>query len=366
MVLFVLITKNWMCITCLRSRIGYAHKRLCTSSRIRVLSLNIFLCSIGVSFGDDNWKESRVEEFLSRYLTEYDIVCLQECFGGLSTLCNKIVDRAEQMGFYWRVVPDHPSLASLKFMDSGLVILSRYPIVHAEAHVFQDAIYVDKLAAKSFQYCTINLSSISTPRLLHVINTHLQSDYQLSDPLALNVKFRQLTQIRKFIDNLGELSEPLLLAGDFNINAIYWTDKLKVLPDRVSDEYIQILDILGFKPCHDVMRPSGDGGRLPTSFCTYERNGICRELDTRYRDTNDPTLLDHPEWVNLPRSVDYLWIVPPPQSWLRVSSASINKLLTKDPANQIQCCSDHYGVDVTLVLDQESTLNSTNNSRFKL
>jgi endonuclease/exonuclease/phosphatase family metal-dependent hydrolase len=377
LVVVVFCVKRWMCITRLQSHIGVRreeskealhHRRLVVSvlpvGEIRVISLNLFMRCKGVSDAgtDDDWKASRLDEFITRYLPDYDVVCLQEAFGILSTRCRELVDRAERIGFHWRVVPGHPAFMSLKFMDSGLVILSRYPILHMETHVFKHAAYVDQFAAKSFQYCTIDLSTVAggvtaptavgsaSPRVLHLVNTHMQSDYRAFDQLAVYVKFKQLEEIRAFLDTkkLVHSFAPLLMAGDFNLNASVWTRELQLAPWQVSQEYTRAIRVLGFDPRHDVLRPSNAGGRPATSFCTYERTGIQKEVDTRRRSEDDAVMRAHSEWVNLPRSVDYLFVVP--SAWLctKTGSASVKKLPTLDPANKIGGCSDHYGVAVTL------------------
>lgn len=419
LLLVVVSIKRWMCFLRIRSSIGRRPLRAVRArsavappvgTHLRVLSLNLFLRSLGVSDAGtlDDWKASRLEEFVSRYMGEYDVVCLQEVFGVMSILCKRLLDRADQLGFHWRVVPEHPALLSLKFMDSGLVILSRYPILHAETHVFRSGCHADKLAAKSFQYCTIDLGALidgsqdemnrngghsnstggsnasndgapgiarvfeqemcSSPHLLHVVNTHLQSDYQVLDVPALEVKFQQLGQIRRFLDERGLLTmsaEPLLLAGDFNLNAAVWSPELTVVQHHVSPDYLRAMDTLGFQSCHDVLRPSGVGGREPTAFCTYERTGTQRELDTRRRDEDDAELRAHPSWANLARSVDYLWFTPPRSRWLEVKEQSgrIETFPTVDPANKIGGCSDHYGITVTMEVNKHHEAHCNNNDK---
>jgi len=378
LVLVVAVIKCWMVFQCIRHSVGrrVPHRlRSAADGTVRILSLNLFLRSRGVydAGTPDDWKASRLDEFLCRYLVDYDVVCLQEVFGVMSTLCARLLDRAEQMGFHWRVVPEHPPMLSRKFMDSGLVILSRFPILHTETRMFRSGTHADKLAAKSFQYCTIDLSSLldgvpcgetralgtemcASPHLLHVINTHLQSDYQVLDVAALEVKFQQLQQIRDFMNerDLHASLAPLLLAGDFNINATVWSPELTVVPHQVSHAYLRAMRILGFHACHDVLRPTGLGGRAATAFCTYERTGARRELDSRRRDPDDHELRANPSWVNLARSVDYMWFVPPNTRWLRLQlpSVRIEKFPMVDPANKIGGCSDHYGIGVTLEVNK--------------
>ena len=69
----------------------------------------------------------------------------------------------------------HPWIWSRCIDDGALLIISRYPIVDSDFHIFDyPACLADAFAKKGLLYAKIDLSSIGGSHL-HMFNTHLQS-----------------------------------------------------------------------------------------------------------------------------------------------------------------------------------------------
>ena len=100
--------------------------------------------------------------------------------------------------------------------DSGLVILSKYPIIEGGAMTYSSDSGTDKLASKGIAYARIQIGP-SADDYIHVFNTHIQShDHSES----------RLSQISELVDYVTEIIKsdidhirPILIAGDFNIAA---------------------------------------------------------------------------------------------------------------------------------------------------
>ncbi len=211
----VLLFKFWSTLTRHRSATpnqihsNQIHSNQIHSNQIRILTLNCFMRSWGIA--DDyttfDYKNERLEELIKSEFPKYDILCLQEVFATFSFRSHHLVSRA---GFKYYIVPNDPPLWSRKFMDSGLIILSRYPIEEFECVSFtHTGVYSDQFADKGFQYAKI--------QDLHIINTHVQSDYQVNDTLATSVKLHQWSQIKQFMDHKNK--KTWLVCGDLNCNA---------------------------------------------------------------------------------------------------------------------------------------------------
>lgn len=347
----VFIFKKWIDITCLRSNIAPRALKISVShSSIRLLSLNFFMRSWGIS--DDkrsgDYKYERLAEMLRHHLADFDIVCFQEVFGTFHFRCHHLVRQARKLGFLYSAVPISPPFFSRQFMDSGLVVLSRFPITSVDFVPFQEQIYSDQFAAKGFQHCQIVVGG----RVLHVLNTHVQSDYNISDPLATAVKLRQLSQISEFILQIPSNIEPFILCGDMNCNSIHWDDQMVPFLEKPSDLYRKMMEHLGFAEHEDLIRScSPNNVRPATTFSTYVKKSG-QEVDTIRRHN------DHPEvqqngWVCLPRSVDYIFFKSPTvgNQWIRCIHAGCDELPSK--ASEYPFLSDHFAVTATFQIQND-------------
>lgn len=149
----------------------------------------------------------------AQHLDDYDVILLQEMFELGSSRQRRLLSIAHRRGFRYYVKSVPPALyevvASLsllllsylssltrfrfsrKFIDAGLVILSRFPIQQSDCHIYTQgpAIHdatclsctgnqIDDYAAKQMLYAKIDISSLDGPSpFLHVFTTHMQASY---------------------------------------------------------------------------------------------------------------------------------------------------------------------------------------------
>ena len=245
---------------------------------IRILTLNTFLRPMGVS--DDcrtgpfcsclvfccffwlltsclhsgDWKSERVAEIID-HMSNFDIICFQECFSVNSFQVKKLVGAAAVLGFHYWVCPPH--LPWFRWMrkigDNGILIVSRLRpssqltiVSSIAAHMLTDCL------SKASPYCKVQfaplpaVSSSSSsssshtpapasrpaqsfgtfqqqppaPPYFHLFVTHFQADYGIEheDVLANQIKLSQLADMDTFMLSKTKNDDfPVVIAADFNI-----------------------------------------------------------------------------------------------------------------------------------------------------
>lgn len=190
-----------------------------TISQVRILTYNIFLRPPPIKTNKNDHKNSRVDEFI-KFLGDYDVICLQEAFGFWNKRKQKLVKLTQKQGFVFYVECPNPSIFSTSFIDGGLVIFSRFPIVRSEFYEYPYSILADSAAMKGVLYAKISVGD----NHLHVFTTHTQATHGGKyDPDTYITRGDQLLSFRRFIDKIlaKEFTEGdvAILCGDFNVNA---------------------------------------------------------------------------------------------------------------------------------------------------
>lgn len=164
-----------------------------------------------------------MEEYI-KLLNNYDIICNQEAFSGFNSRKERLVAHAAKMGFMYEVLPSKPSFFQPFTIDSGLVILSRFPILKKAEMTFSRYIASDSISKKGTLYARIKIGN----SILHLFNTHLQANYLHSSfyTYLKSIHFRiwyQLKELSQFIDQQTadmSASDRIMVVGDFNISSL--------------------------------------------------------------------------------------------------------------------------------------------------
>jgi endonuclease/exonuclease/phosphatase family metal-dependent hydrolase len=153
-------------------------------------------------------------------VSNYDIVCLQEVFTSKwSSRYRDVIERC--LPQYYTAFCPTPSFWSGHLIDGGLIVLSKFPIMHTAFHPFKSNPNAMRIADKGFLHVSIDVPTLLRP--LHVINTHLHpNEGNLWFTSASGVRARQVRQISEVIYALAD--DPILLIGDFNIDASRGTE----------------------------------------------------------------------------------------------------------------------------------------------
>jgi len=194
-----------------------------TVQPLNVLTYNTFLMSTNLY---PNWGQAyRAKAIAAADVFQgHDVVVLQEAFDNSAS--DSLISQASAAYPYHTPVVGRStsgwdatggSYSSTTPEDGGVTLLSKWPILRKEQYIFKDACGADWWSNKGFVYAVLNVNGVRT----HVVGTHLQStDSGCNSGQPATVRAAQLAAMRSFIDAKQiPASEPVLLAGDLNINS---------------------------------------------------------------------------------------------------------------------------------------------------
>ncbi len=142
------------------------------NKKIKILSYNIFLRPPPVKNNENDWKDERLYDFLLE-LKDFDIICLQEMFGTLTTRRQSLIKISSKLGFFYFYEIPPPSFFSKNIIDGGLLILSRFPIVDTDFQPYTYSVLDCIFGQKGCLFVKIKIKD----SYLAIINTHLQASY---------------------------------------------------------------------------------------------------------------------------------------------------------------------------------------------
>jgi endonuclease/exonuclease/phosphatase family metal-dependent hydrolase len=249
---------------------------------LTVVNLNTW----GVPFAVwDTWRYSAAMNAIEEISP--DVVVLEEVFTGKGS-----------RGFESEMYPYEAKGPHkiTKLLNSGIKILSKYPIEREEKFTYNNCLKDDCLSGKGALLVVIDLPS---GKKLNVVGTHLNARGDDS------VRISQLDQLTSFIAENKEPGAETLLSSDFNFNP-------------TSPAYAYYLKNMKMHDVWDTLHP-GDPG---ITYNSHE-NFYAYEYCTR---TNFP--------LNDER-IDYMWTE---------EASKILPKLSKIIFNQAPLYSDHYGL----------------------
>jgi len=123
----------------------------------------------------------------------------------------------------------NPFFGPLKLTNGGVVIVSRYPILYQKNHIFdQTCEGYDCHACKGAVFCRIQKEA----NIFNILGTHFQA---WDTPGARIIRLQQAQQCYDLIDSINIPSdEPVILAGDLNIDFYSRRSEVSVLCDRLK------------------------------------------------------------------------------------------------------------------------------------
>jgi len=291
-----------------------------------------------------------LREFL-KYIDNYDIISLQEIFCLANSRQQLLVNAAFDKGFKHFVRSKKPTWLSGKFIDAGLLILSKFPIVESDGHIYRSGNQIDSWAAKQVIYAKVQ---IADTLFLHIFNTHLQASYfdNHEDSNKINdfARADQVTEMADFIrKKTCNSPHPTLLTGDFNINSrepgspSCETAEYKQMMAKLDPSGVWLRDLL--KEANNGLHPITYG-----DFCEQVESGVVKKIPTE-------TLLTHTADYCCAQSIDYILFADVPTASdvaLEVVNTKIEKFLVDPSSVKCSQLSDHYGVATTLHLNKRT------------
>ncbi|MCB2109239.1 MAG: endonuclease/exonuclease/phosphatase family protein [Rhodobacteraceae bacterium] len=187
-----------------------------------------------------------------------------------------------------------------KFLDSGLWIFSKFPIVAMASAPYgaQSCAGFDCLANKGVVFARISVPGIEVP--IDIYSTHLNSrtSSRVSQERANLAHHAQVDELSAFIANMSGGDRPLILAGDINVR--HSSERFTYLARRLSglnfvDVYCGVIQIACRTPA------SADAGKPWLVTQDHQLYRSARMVDLIPIDNRDvfsdqdgrPTLSDH-------------------------------------------------------------------------
>jgi endonuclease/exonuclease/phosphatase family metal-dependent hydrolase len=174
-----------------------------TSNSINKTNLNKSIVTYNIQKFPFSLK-SLNDEKIKNIINNHSIILLQECF-------SEAYDNLEN--YYPEYHICRGNLKEINLMNSGLVIMSKFPIIDVKFKKYSvsNPWSFDRFSEKGFLTASINIEN----KCIKVINTHLQSsDFQRYDKYALS----QLNELLTYIEELDKNKDEYIVAGDFNID----------------------------------------------------------------------------------------------------------------------------------------------------
>lgn len=196
---------------------------------IKLLTYNIFLRPPPVKNNENDWKDERLADFI-KILDNFDVICLQEMFSSFCNRKQELIKYANKSGLFFYCEPPCPSFFSKYLVDSGLILLSRFPITEKEFCPYTYNILSDSLGQKGILYVKVKVGDTN----LCLFSTHMQASYFDCSENQWNLAIQTRTDhtdelisyvskvIQKKFNTEGEgivHTHKFLILGDFNIDA---------------------------------------------------------------------------------------------------------------------------------------------------
>jgi len=326
------------------------------TSNIRVLTYNIFLRPPFVKNNMDDFKNERLKGFIDQVLSKnyFDVILLQEIFNLGNTRQRKLLEVARKAGYVFHARGVGIPLFSKKFIDAGLLILSKYPIVERDAHLYRHGNQIDSWAAKQMIYAKIKVSQW---QYVHLFTTHMQASYFDSEDHqnVINDKSRlgQVDELADFIHSKIHNSPfPAIVAGDFNIHA-RMANELDSMETKEYQYLIRKLnkDGASCSPSHCAVRDllKEDTGCHPNTYADVCVEGKPREVVlTHTADLGTALCIDHMLYVDTISNVRSGGIT------VMSGTTKVEEFLVNPSSHPFTQLSDHYGISTIVTVNPKA------------
>jgi exonuclease III len=162
------------------------------------------------------WSKDNTEGICTFFMeSSPSIICLQEVF--LENTRRFYKEFLEMLGYKVCIPRD----SGVTLLSSGLLVavkLSEYHFISECFCCYQDVHNVERFANKGFH--VVNLIQKCTKRQFYLVNTHMQSDTEVSwifgRKVIAEIRRKQAMQIFRYFQTWMPNKHPVLLTGDLN------------------------------------------------------------------------------------------------------------------------------------------------------
>jgi endonuclease/exonuclease/phosphatase family metal-dependent hydrolase len=278
---------------------------------IKFLQYNAFWRPAMIHMKRDEYMRERAMILLER-IEKYDFICLQEAFQFGSSIASDFINEAIKKGFKYVVSCRNPPLCNKQIIDSGIMLLSKLPILETDTIRYARSCDWDSWSAKGVVYAKIQ---IGANKWIHVFTSHLQSLYNKVEKEPVDILMSQFDQLSAFMADKIHDCFPVFVSGDLNVDSSKGTEYEKML---------EHLNLDGFDRS-DVLYDTF--GRHPYTF-----GGL-------YSPITDESVVRP--------SIDYIFMFKNHQPSIGVSaSGAVNKMTVE--GKPFAHLSDHFAVEIDL------------------
>jgi endonuclease/exonuclease/phosphatase family metal-dependent hydrolase len=312
---------------------------------MRILSYNVCLSVCPpLRFNGAFSRALHVAESLNEVVKSLDVICFQELVVSREEVLAQFIHHP----FKTNIAGSSFFSDNIRFLHSGLAIVSRWPILEQDHHIFTGATYhMEAFMAKAVQYARIHLEN---KYLIHVFNTHTQAWINEKSDQIRKSQFEQILTFMKS-KNIPP-SEPVLLVGDFNLDFYEHSHLINELLDKMKFKNVASDFLLSaafsFDPTRNPLVGTDDAKEYAT--LSYE-NGCYEEyLNNHICPCCPKQLID---FVCLNEETNLL-----PESKIEVLDNRLEKdiwiFVNVSYQRSIPYVSDHFPVLATLLFDSLS------------
>lgn len=186
---------------------------------LRVLTWNVFMLPKPIKWSMQEERAKTIINEISK--RNNDVVVLQEAFDWKfqAQLRMKLRKQYPYQFYLGR------KFVSFTVYGSGVYYLSKYPFKNVKNIFFNDCGMADCLASKGTALLEFKFGN----KNIQIASTHMQAGGQ---PKYVQVRSRQLSQIKNMFQNVHRAGVPQFLIGDLNIDGL------------LDEEYLRALDYL--------------------------------------------------------------------------------------------------------------------------
>ncbi|KAJ0402370.1 hypothetical protein P43SY_004603 [Pythium insidiosum] len=197
----------------------------------QVLQYNVFGRPNEVSKDGQAERLARVPASLLAISKDIDVVTFAEA--DVQGEREAMLDAFQHLGFPYSTTILHDPNPFTSLINGGVLVVSKWPIVREAQHIYRHAChYSDCLAAKGVKYARVVKTVDNTIKVFNVFATHMQA---WSTPQGRGDRVLQAQQMREFVDAMQiPHHEPLIFAGDFNVDNTTYKDEVQHLVDLLG------------------------------------------------------------------------------------------------------------------------------------
>lgn len=204
------------------------------ADELRLMAWNVYMLPPPIIFSKQKERTRLQMSALKDLSASNDVLVISEAFQ--SRYKRHLLKEMENDYPYQYVQKRRGGLLQLKFMSSGIVVLSKFPLKFLGEVYYDECAIADCFASKAA--LLVELTLVGGSRV-QILATHMQAG---SKEKMVRVRTSQVAQIKSLLDEFMEPGVPQIVAGDLNIDS------------RKEVEFEKMISTLGLHPLADSMK----------------------------------------------------------------------------------------------------------------